>query len=124
MVAIQRRIVGKYLNRRDPALDPPYFDKWAIFSPPTHSDGYYEDLFNVNGTMQTIDQYSTDFISDQTLEFLEEFEEEDEQPWFMYVVPFAPHEPFVPEEQYSRAPVGSWDGNPAVRERDRTDKPP
>jgi arylsulfatase A-like enzyme len=117
-------IVGKYLNRRDPAVDPPYFDKWAIYSPPTYSSGYYKDLFNVNGAMQTIDQYSTGYIGDQTISFLEDFEEADERPWFMYVAPFAPHAPFTAEEEYARAPVGSWDGNPAVREQDRSDKPP
>jgi arylsulfatase A-like enzyme len=48
-------------------------------------------------------------------------------PWFLYVAPHAPHlsiEPDAVEDKYQDAPVGTWDGNPAVFEKDRRDKPP
>jgi arylsulfatase A-like enzyme len=36
----------------------------------------------------------------------------------------APHHPWTPEARYRAVPLRSWPGNPAVFERDRSDKPP
>ena len=42
----------------------------------------------------------------------------------MYVTPHAPHSSFSPAARYANAPVPAWNGNPAVFETDKTDKPP
>jgi hypothetical protein len=41
----------------------------------------------------------------------------------MYVTPFAPHGPWQPAERHQAVDVGSWAGNPAVFEKDKSDKP-
>jgi len=52
-----------------------------------------------------------------------DFESRDDSPWFLYLTPFAPHEPFTAESDYANAPIEDWSGNPAVFEADRSDKP-
>jgi arylsulfatase A-like enzyme len=41
----------------------------------------------------------------------------------LYVAPFAPHKPYTTTPRYGLAPVSQWKGNPAVAERDISDKP-
>jgi arylsulfatase A-like enzyme len=117
-------IAGKFLNSWNPLVNPPYFDRWAVFSPINFGHGYYRTRFNVDGTMRRVPGYSTDFIADQAVRFLEGFEGQDAAPWFLYVAPFAPHGPSTPEKEYRKAQVSVWDGDPGVRESDRRDKPP
>ncbi len=117
-------ISGKFMNSWNPLVNPPYFDRWALFSPINFGHGYYRTRFNVDGTMSRVRGYSTDFIADQAVSFLEGFEAQDATPWFMYVAPFAPHGPSTPEKEYRKADVGAWNGDPGVHESDRRDKPP
>jgi arylsulfatase A-like enzyme len=98
-------LTGKYLNNFSGT--PPHFDYVA------KKAGYYN-----NGI------YSTHFIRDKALTFLNQFEANDTQPWLMYVHTVAPHTPADPETQYLNAPVPPWVDDPARLETDRTDKPP
>lgn len=114
-------IAGKFLNEWDLSLDPPYFDRWAIFR--DHLS--YRDVeFNVDGTIQLINGYSTSFVERQAVRFLRDFEGTDHQPWFLIVSPLAPHKPFTPEPQYVDAPTPPWPLSPAILEHDISDKPP
>jgi arylsulfatase A-like enzyme len=119
-------IVGKYLNRWGAVPDykpasPPYFDLWST----THPDpnGYYRTTFNVNGRFRVVRGYSTRYIGNQTVDFLEAFEKRDRRPWFMYTAVFAPHGPRIAEPRYRDAALPPWPGDPSVFEGDRTDKP-
>jgi arylsulfatase A-like enzyme len=119
-------ISGKYLNRWGTRpgftpVSPPYFDLWATTRP--NGGGYRNTLFNVNGRLQDVREYSTRYIGRQTIRFLRSFERQDKRPWFMYTAVVAPHKPAVAEKKYGRARVGTWRGDPAVFESDRTDKP-
>ena len=116
----QTAIFGKYLNGWALDRNPPSFDRWATF---LNSHKYEGVLWNVDGTIKSIDEYSTRFIGRRAKRFVREAEAEDARPWFMYLAPPAPHRPFTPEHQYERARVPPWMGNPAVFEEDRTDKP-
>ena len=120
-------IAGKYLNRWGAGpcfkpMSPPYFDLWATTRP--SGNGYRRTLFNLNGRLHRVKRYSTSFIRDQTIAFLRAFEQQDRRPWLMYTAVVAPHAPYKTQAPYRSAPVGSWPGNPAVFESDRTDKPP
>ena len=118
-------IVGKYFNGWEETEDPPpHFDRWAIIDDLDYEYVYENFLANVDGTIVHPDGYSTEFISNTTEGILRDFEDHDDQPWFLYVAPFSPHEPFVPEKKYEGAPTRVWDGSPAVFEEDRSDKPP
>lgn len=115
----QTAIVGKYFNKWPILERPPYFDRWSIFR-----GGYYHSLFNIDATMRFVRNYSTTFISKQARRVASSFEIEDAAPWFIYVAVPAPHEPFTARPRYEEAEVPDFVPNPAVRERDRSDKPP
>ena len=99
-------IVGKYLNNWSGTK--PHFDyaKSGVFT------NYYSG-----------GQYTTAVQTGMATGLLNTFENNDAKPWLMYVYPFAPHLPAVPEKQYANAPVPAWVDNPARTETDLTDKP-
>ena len=115
--------VGKYLNGWDPARNPPYFDRWSLFSPLEFAHGYRNNPFNINGAMKTVKTYSTDYLAKRARSVLRWFEGDDPRPWLMLLWPFAPHGPFVPARRYEDARVPRWQPSPAVLEADRADKP-
>ncbi|MDQ4144780.1 MAG: sulfatase [Actinomycetota bacterium] len=115
-------IFGKYLNEFK-GERPPYFDSWSV-SKGIPEKAYDGAVWNDHGELRKIDQYSTSYIADEAVDFVEEAEAADEDPWFMYLTPHAPHRPFVAEARYADAEVPNWKGNPAVFERDLSDKPP
>jgi arylsulfatase A-like enzyme len=111
-------LVGKFLNSWGLARRPPHFDRWASGGHP-----YVDPRFNVNGAVRTVDGYSTTLVGRFARRFLRGFEADDAAPWFLYMALKAPHHPWLPAARHRSRPVGSWPGNPAVFESDRTDKP-
>ena len=112
-------LVGRFLNSWDVTASPRFFDKWALFRA-----GYYDNQFNVNGVMTDVDQYATDYIGDQSIQFLEEFDAEDDAaPWLMYVTVSAPHFPFFASDEYATTDAPAWLENPALLEENLGDKP-
>lgn len=112
-------LFGKYINRFPLDRPPPGFDRWAMKS--THEEtAYYGGTWSIDGELRTIYEYSTDFIARLGARFVRTTS----QPWLLMLDTAAPHLPFTPEPRYADAPVGRWRGNPATRERDRSDKPP
>jgi arylsulfatase A-like enzyme len=110
---------GKFLN--ETLADPEYFDMWSIMS---GGKKYYGADFNVNGTKKVINQYVSDFIAKKSVDFLHNFEQNnDDKPWFMYLAPYAPHPPATPEPKYDHTSFPLWSGNPATRETHLLDKP-
>ncbi|MFI0418562.1 sulfatase [Spongiactinospora sp. 9N601] len=110
-------LFGKYLNAWALADDPPHFEEWALLQP-----GFVDRQWNVNGTVQTINGYTTHIIRNRTLAFLDRART-DTRPWFAYVTPYASHEPNTPSAQYADTVVPAWNGRPSVPEADRSDKP-
>ena len=118
-------IVGKYFNAWEIADDPPWFDRWWIYSPGFRdSGGYFDTRWNANGRIITPSRYSTDYIADTTLGVVRKAERHDRRPWLLVVAPFAPHQPATPAPRDATASVPAFRPNPAVRERDLSDKPP
>ena len=116
-------VVGKYFNRWPVSREPPFFNSWAIYTAPKDATYYSGGLWNINGEVTRIRSYATTFIRQETMRFLENAEEADDQPWFLVVAPTAPHAPYIPERRYRRAPVGEWRPTPAALESDLSDKP-
>ncbi len=112
-------ISGKFLNNWKLEKPPPYFDHYSIFS----KGGYRGTEFASEGRTESISRYSTSFIRDEALRFLEEFEADDDQPWYLYVAPFAPHRPALPNRPYVDSPLTGWEPNPSESEIDTSDKP-
>lgn len=112
-------MVGKLFNSWRIGRRPPHFHRWA-----TGGDPYVNPTFDVNGSVGRVAGYSTNLVGRFANRFLREFETDDAAPWFLYVAPTAPHFPWVPAAGHRSASVGPWPGNPAVFEKDRSDKPP
>lgn len=117
-------IFGKYFNFWRVEDDPSFFDRWAIISPSRHSNGYRDGAWNVQGQLRTVHRYSTDYIAAQGARFIRNEERHDAEPWFLELATYAPHLRAVPEPAYEDAPVGPFRPTPAMKERDRSDKPP
>ncbi len=115
----QTGIAGKYLNSWNLDVPPPDFDSSAIML-----RGYTDTDFSINGSRQTIEQYSTDFIRDQAIAMLDQFEDSDDDPWFLYVAPAAPHFPYGLDPTDAGTDVGRFEPSAAVGEADVSDKPP
>ena len=123
-------IVGKFLNRWDPAVAPPDFNQSVLLTPvnsrfaPPGTDAYEDTLFSINGLVKRVKRYSTDFVRAHTSRILRRFNRSDRRPWLVYVNPFAPHPPAIPANRHADASVGGMKSNPAMRERNRKDKAP
>jgi arylsulfatase A-like enzyme len=111
---------GKYLNGWDVSQPPPYFNHYAMT---TSSNVYTDGTWNVDGTVKTIPDYNTTYISNKARHFLNHAGS-DHRPWFLYLATAAPHDPFVPQPKYAHIHVRKWQGDPGVFESDRSDKPP
>ena len=114
----QTAYVGKFMNGWPFEDPPPYFNKWAV------GGTYFDPTFNVNGSIVSRSGYVTTLTRRYSLRFLRAFEADDAAPWLLFVSTRAPHHPWQAERRYADAPVSHWPGNPAVFERDRSDKPP
>jgi arylsulfatase A-like enzyme len=121
-------IVGKFLNGWNVMRVPPDFDRSVLLAPVNSrfaggSNAYYDAVFGLNGRRRTVKRYATDFIRSRTNSILRQFNRRDRRPWMMYVNPFAPHAPAVPARRHAGA-VGTVHSNPAIRNRNRSEKAP
>ena len=116
-------IFGKYFNAWDLSEDPVFFDRWAIESPNGYT-GYYGGTWNVNGTLQTVETYSTDYIADQGVHFIRSGEGLDDRPWFLELAPYGVHMPAFATPKYRAASLPPFQLDPSMREQDLGDKPP
>jgi arylsulfatase A-like enzyme len=115
-------LAGKFLNLWPVEQNPPHFDRWALLRP--EDSGYFNSRFNVDGTTQIVPDYSTDFIRDYALDLIDDWESNDARPWFMFLSPYAPHDPADPATRHNGMIFPQWLGNPGVFELDKGDKPP
>lgn len=113
-------VVGKYLNRWDPQVNPRHFDKWAIWL----RGIYRHSSWNLNGRAHRPDGYTTSLMTGFATDFLRAFEKDDDAPWYLWLGPNAPHSPYAAEHRYKGAKTRGWDGSPATRDRDVSDEPP
>jgi arylsulfatase A-like enzyme len=119
-------IIGKFLNPPwEFSASPPHFDEWATVdgkdAPPRGADPWTDYSFNVNGTTTSTNGYITTVIRKRAVGFISR--NAGETPWYLYVGTKAPHPPHPPEQRHADLPVNRWKGNPAVSERDKSDKP-
>jgi arylsulfatase A-like enzyme len=118
-------IVGKYFNEWYPDRPPLGFDRYAVMlGQYPRGKPYTAMSFSVDGKVAPVHQYSTDFVGDQAVRVLKDFQRAGDRPWFLYVAPLAPHFPYTPAPRDAHADVGTWKPSPAVAERDVSDKPP
>ena len=84
--------VGKYTNGYGPgwAEKPPGWDYWLATTEP---QAYTNFTYNEDGRdgRAPSGEYQTDFLSTKALDYLKRTEESDDQPFFLLVSPYAPH---------------------------------
>jgi len=114
----QTGMVGKFLNSWPLDVAPADFDHYAVTN-----HGYLDTQWSIDGRQQTVSEYSTSFIGERAVEDLRAFARDASKPWYLYVAPTAPHDPWVPEPRYASSPVPPFVRDPAMRERDLSDKP-
>lgn len=113
-------LFGKLLNEWDLAVNPPYWNDWSVLG----SQAYSAVEVNEQGTRKYVYKYSTNYVADKAMEFLQSADStNDAQPWFLYVAPTSPHSPYLPEPKYQDVPAPALQEDAAYFEADRTDKP-
>ncbi len=118
--------LGKYMNHYDDtAYVPPGWDRWfgwlGFYASP---DGSYR--INADGRIETherAEEHDTDLLRDEAERFVRDKAQED-RPFFLWVAPNAPHEPYYAAERHE----GAFAGEPLPRppsfgEADVSDKP-
>lgn len=117
--------LGKYTNGYAAGWtsSPPGWDDWLGFTEP---QAYRNFTYNENGRDQRVaaGEYQTDFLATKALEYLRKTEDRDDQPFFMVVMPHAPHNDARPATRHSSM-FGSRGAprTPAFDEPDVSDKP-
>lgn len=111
--------IGKYLNDVSFMERPPHFDKYSV----RHGLTFYDSDWNVQGRVVRESAYETNVIRRRATRYLRVFDRNDDDPWFLYLAPIAPHLPATPQKKYASARVRRPPSTPAMREDDRSDKP-
>lgn len=114
-------LIGKWLNGWDMEVRPPYLNETAFFT--MAGRAYTDATWNVDGKVQTVPGYSTDFMTERATGFIERAEADDDKPWFLVLTPPQPHSPFQPQRAFADASFGPWASTPDVGEEDKLDKP-
>jgi len=127
--------VGKYLvgYPEDSTYVPPGWNEW--FGTFGGAPGYYNYGVNDNGQIIRFgdqpEDYSTDVLTDRVISFIDQAEQNDDQPFFAMFAPSTPHAQGVPNGAPIPAPrhLGTFAGvqaprPPSFNEADVSDKPP
>ena len=89
--------IGKW-HMGDHAMPRPYFDYWLSFK----GQGVYHDpKFNINGEEISFNGYTTDLLTDKTIEFIDQHSLD--KPYFVALSHKAVHEPFKPAPRHKDA---------------------
>ncbi len=111
-------MAGKYMNTVPLSRSPQFWDHWLFTT-----GGYSDISYNDDGTVHALPGYYTDVLGDHVVEYLNDFEQQDDQPWLIYVAPQAPHSPTTPSAPYANAAVPTWNYPASFNEADIADKP-
>ena len=116
--------LGKYLNGygldSDPPV-PPGWDRWFAFVPSSAAN-YFDYTLNVDGALEHRGHQSNDYSTDVLAREAERFVRNADEPFFLVIAPYAPHQQFVPAPRYADAPV-TFEPGPAYNEANMRDKP-
>lgn len=118
--------IGKYMHGHPPRAVP---RGWSWFNLPLIAEDWSN--FEVatgaststaigSGTISSVSQYLTDYISDQSLAFLEETGSD---PFFLWINPWAPHYPATPADEDLGTYASVTLRPPSFNEADVEDKP-
>lgn len=108
-VGYRTGLVGKYLNgiEKDPLHVPAGWSEWFGFVDNLSYTGYNYQM-NENGKLVSYgnaeSDYATDVVAAKARDFIVRAEAKDDQPFFLYVSPTAPHLPLPPAPRHQNHP--------------------
>lgn len=108
-VGYRTGLVGKYLNgiEEDPLHVPAGWSEWFGFVDNLSYTGYNYQM-NENGKLVSYgnaeSDYATDVVAAKARDFISQAEAKDDQPFFLYVSPTAPHLPLPPAPRHKNHP--------------------
>ncbi len=123
-------LFGKYLNGYPFENNRTYIPPgWNVWMSPARGTPYKEQNYDLNQNGKLVgyglaaDQYLTDVLSHQVQDYLTS-SASDSQPFFIYLAPYAPHEPAVPAPRDAHLFPGlQAPRTPSFNEADVSDKP-
>ena len=126
----QTVLLGKYLNDypfpSDRTYIPPGWNEWYS---PAQGSPYKELNYSLNENGKLVGygvgylDYLTDVLTEKTTDFVRR-SASDSRPFFMYLAPYAPHEPAIPARRdETRFPDLQVPRTPSFNEADVSDKP-
>jgi N-acetylglucosamine-6-sulfatase len=92
----QTAFIGKWHMGHDLDAPRPGFDQWVSFR---GQGAYFDPTLNINGSRQKFTGYTTDVLTDQALEWLQQKRDSD-KPFFLYLSFKAVHYPFQPAPRH------------------------
>lgn len=122
-------LIGKYFNgypfRDDRTYVPAGWSEWASPAQKNAYDGY-DYVLNENGVLASYspdeENYFTDVMNRKAVDFIERAAQ-DETQFFLYLAPFAPHEPATPAKRHlDLFPSIAAPRTPSFNENDVSDK--
>ncbi len=108
-VGYSTALIGKYLNgiEEDPLHVPAGWSEWYGFVDNLSYTGYNYQM-NENGKLVSYgtaeSDYATDVVATKATDFITRAEAKDDQPFFLYVSPTAPHLPLPPAPRHKNHP--------------------
>lgn len=114
----QTALFGKYFNKWPKDRRPRFFDTFAV-----SGGDYYGARFNVDGRVEEVERYATDYVADRASDFVTDMSGH-RAPWLLYVAPVAVHGPYLPKKRYADSQIPARVPDRSVNEDDRSDKPP
>ena len=120
-------LIGKFITNWHFRYDPPHFDDYAVFQ-----GGYIDAPFRVKDPGQTsrhneTGAYTTDYIADKTVQYINAYKANGTQPWYLHVTPHVPHDNLVDTKdgcdlhklydwpaRHDQTPIPPWNPTPAV----------
>jgi arylsulfatase A-like enzyme len=120
-------LIGKYLNHYDPAADAPApgWSEWYV--PGSYNYAYFDYLLNENGKPVSYghkdEDYLTDVLTRHAVDVIRRSSAA-EQPFFLYLAPYAPHAPATSAPRHAAAFADqTYPRTPAFDEAEVGDKP-
>jgi N-acetylglucosamine-6-sulfatase len=115
---------GKYTNGYDGLAVPPGWNNWfALVGTSNRADSFlYRNRIRINTYDRTVHN-ETDVLRDNAARFVR-YQAGSSAPWFAYVCPHAPHEPYHPAPRHANEFKGMpLRAAPSIGEQDLSDKP-
>ncbi|HUS66682.1 MAG TPA: sulfatase [Kofleriaceae bacterium] len=122
-------LIGKYLNQYSQDSDPTYVPPgWSEWFGRAEGAGFYDYSLVENGTLVRYGgkpkDYGTDVIARKAVALIERQDTADDQPFFLYLAPAAPHGPATSAPRHAELFAGvSYPRAPSFNEKDVSDKP-